>query len=191
MSNPVSDLQTLNKIQVTNYTLKDKMAGGDRQFKKVIAQQVEEVYPQIVTRGTNYLPDVYQSTSSITKTDEGYLLRFENDHNLGEDAKKLKLVDKNNQQLQGEVLSIPSAKELLIKCPALKSDTVFVYGQQVDDFRAVDYEGLITLNISATQELSKLLTEQQATIKEQNQKIAALAARVENLMQEIDKLNHK
>ena len=34
-------------------------------------------------------------------------------------------------------------------------DEVFVYGREVDDFRAVDYDSLTMLNISATQELSR------------------------------------
>ena len=63
-----------------------------------------------------------------------------------------------------DIVSIPSPNEVLIAATHL-SDTVFVYGEEVNDFRTVDYEGLTTLNISATQELSKLVREQQAEIK--------------------------
>jgi Asp-tRNA(Asn)/Glu-tRNA(Gln) amidotransferase B subunit len=45
----------------------------------------------------------------------------------------------------------------------------------------VDYEGLTTLNISATQELSKLLKTQQAAIDAQDKKIAQLTQLVNAL----------
>ena len=69
----------------------------------------------------------------------------------------------------------------MINAPGLKSDTVFVYGEQVNDFRTVDYDGLTTLNISATQELSKLVKQQQEEIDTQNAKIAKLEEAIKKL----------
>ena len=57
----------------------------------------------------------------------------------------------------------------------------FVYGEEVADFRTVDYEGLTTLNISATQELSKLIKQQQVAIDAQNVKIALLIEEIKLL----------
>jgi len=164
ISNSAKDLQTLNTIQVTNYTMKDKMKDGNKQFKKIIAQQVEEVYPQVVNKNVNYIPNVYQLTDKVEKTANGYLLSFKTPHHLDKDAKKLQLIDKAGTQQRYNIISIPSDKEVLIKAPDLKSDTLFVYGEQVNDFRTVDYDGLTTLNISATQELSKLVKQQQDEI---------------------------
>jgi hypothetical protein len=63
-----------------------------------------------------------------------------------------------------DILSIPSDKQVLIKAPVINGDSVFVYGEQVTDLHTVDYEGLSTLNISATQELSTLVKQQAETI---------------------------
>jgi len=164
VSNSTKDLQTLNAIQVTDYTMKDKVKDGDKQFKKIIAQQVEEVYPQIVNKNVGYIPNVYQLTNKIDKTTNGYLLSFKTAHHLDKDAKKLQLIDKAGMQQRYDIISIPSDKEVLINVSELKSDTLFVYGEQVNDFRTVDYDGLTTLNISATQELSKLVKKQQDEI---------------------------
>ena len=65
---------------------------------------------------------------------------------------------------QFEIVSIPSAYQVVINATDLKTNNAFVYGVQVDDFRTVDYEGLTTLSISATQELSKLVKKQQIVI---------------------------
>jgi len=182
VSNSTKDLQTLNAIQITDYTMKDKVRNGNKQFKKIIAQQVEEVYPQVVNKGVNYIPNVYQLTDKIEKTVGGYLLSFKTAHNISKEAKKLQLIDKNGAQQRYDIVSIPSDNEVLIEAPDLKSDTVFVYGEQVNDFRTVDYDGLTTLNISATQELSKLVKQQQAEIDAQNAKIAELVEMVKKLM---------
>ena len=181
ISNSSTDLETLNKIQVTDYTMKDKVEYGNKPFKKIIAQQVEKVYPQVVNRNVNYIPNVYQLTNKIEKKGNGYLLSFATNHNLDKDARKLQLIDKNGTQQRYDIIAIPSDKEVVINASDLKSDTVFVYGEQVNDFRSVDYDGLTTLNISATQELSKLIKQQQVQIDAQNEKINLLVKEVEEL----------
>ncbi len=179
MSNSAKDLETLNAIQITNYTMKDKVKNGNRSFKKVIAQQVEEVYPQLVSKGVNYIPNVYQLTSKVEKSGNAYLLSFKTAHNLDKDAKKIQLIEINGAQQRYDIVAIPSDKEVLINAPDL-SDTVFVYGEQVNDFRTVDYDGLTTLNISATQELSKI-------VKQQSDEINELKKKIEELEQQIRK----
>jgi len=175
VSNSLSDLNTLNKIEVTNYTLKDKIKNGNKPFKKVIAQQVETVYPQIVSRHTGFIPNVYQVTDKINKTNNGYILAFENGHHLSKNAKRIRLLAPgDNAMEQYNIVDILSEKEVLIDAPDLNGAKVFVYGEEVNDFRTVDYEGLTTLNISATQELSRLLKEQQELMKKLNEKVDAL-----------------
>ena len=152
--------------------MKDKVKYGDKPFKKVIAQQVEKVYPQVVSQSVNFIPNVYQCISSIKKLSTGYLLSFRKEHNLSKEARKLQIVDKNSRGFCS-IVSIPSAKQVIVDAPHL-SDSVFVYGEQVHDFRTVDYDGLTTLNISATQELSKLVNTQAAQIEVQRAQIQAL-----------------
>jgi hypothetical protein len=57
-SDAAEDLETLEKIEITDYTMKDTSVVGTGTLKKVIAQQVEKVYPRAVSRTTDYLPDV-------------------------------------------------------------------------------------------------------------------------------------
>src|SRR5205814_8180532 len=106
----------------------------------------------------------------------------DNDHNITNTAKKLQLLfsDKNGMQ-QFNIVAVPNKKDVIIEATDLKTNKIFVYGEQVDDFRTVDYEGLTTLNISATQELSKLINKQQAIIETQQQQIEQLLKRMEAL----------
>ena len=174
------DLETLNALRITDYTMKDKVKYGNKPFKKVIAQQVEKVYPQVVSKHTDFIPNVYQAVSKIEKTSNGYLLHFNNNHNITHTAKKLQvLLSGKNQMEEYNIVAIPNDKEVIIETTDLNADKIFVYGEEVNDFRTVDYEGLTTLNISATQELGKL-------IAMQNKKIEALEREIKLLQSKRD-----
>jgi hypothetical protein len=171
-SDSADDLKTINALQVTNYTLKDKVKNGNRPFKKVIAQQVENIYPQVVLKHVDFIPNVYQAASKIEKTETGYLLRFDSPHNLTSQAKRVKLLASGDNTMQKtQVVSIPSDSTVIVDLPNFSGDNVFIYGEEVDDFRTVDYEGLTALNISATQELSKQFTQQQVAVVQQQENL--------------------
>jgi hypothetical protein len=176
-SDAAADLDKLNRIRVTDYTMKDTLTLGAHRYKKVIAQQVEEVYPQIIRKQKNFIPNVYQETAKMERVDSGYLLTFSGAHHLSIKATRLR-VDVAGTVRTCSILSIPSGYEVLIKSPVLNATRAFVYGEEVDDFRTVDYEGLTTLNISATQELSKLVKEQADAIVLLKKQIRDLRARV-------------
>jgi len=178
-SDPKKDLEILKAIQVTDYTMKDKIKYGSRPTKKVIAQQVEMVYPQVVSKHVDFIPNVYQATDGITKVEGGYRLHFLHDHHLGDTATRLGALLSNSGSLQSfSILSIPSPTEVIIDAKEIKNDKIFVYGEQVPDFRTVDYEGLTTLNISATQELSKKVERLEKALATANKNILTLAKMV-------------
>jgi hypothetical protein len=165
ISDSARDFETIKALEVTDYTMKDKIRIGNKPFKKVIAQQVEKVYPQVVSQHVDFIPNVYRTVSGVTRTAAGTLLHFDNPHGLSAGAKRLKLLTSGDHTMQQvAIVSIPSARDVVIDVPQLKGDKVFVYGEEVSDFRTVDYEGLTTLNISATQEIAKRLAKQQADL---------------------------
>lgn len=146
------DLVTLMGIAVTDYQLKDKVAHGKGMQKKVIAQQLETIYPQAVLQTTNVVPDLYKKAA----VKNGWV-------ELATDLKKgdrVKLIGKTDQSVH-EVLEIrngafrPDGK--------VNDEEVFVYGREVSDFRTVDYDAIAMLNVSATQQLKR---EKDAEIQE-------------------------
>ncbi|MCW3091112.1 MAG: hypothetical protein JWP81_2181 [Ferruginibacter sp.] len=179
VSNPAKDLQMIDHLRITDYTYKDKIKYGNKTFKKVIAQEVERVYPGVVSKHTDFIPNVYQSVSKVEKTSTGYLLHFDRDHHISSRAKKIQLLlsDKDAMQ-QFNIVTVPGKRDVIIGATDLTADKIFVYGEEVDDFRTVDYEGLTTLNISATQELSKQLKEQRAITAILEKRLLKLEARL-------------
>ncbi|MBK8001129.1 MAG: tail fiber domain-containing protein [Verrucomicrobia bacterium] len=127
-SDRAADLQTLLGIEITDFRYKDAVAKGNAPQKKVIAQQVEKVFPQAVSKQTDVVPDIYRTapiqngwvtlTTSLKK------------------GERVKLITEKNEESIHEVLEVTQDKFRTYFKTA--GDKIFVYGREVNDFRTVD-----------------------------------------------------
>jgi Head domain of trimeric autotransporter adhesin/Chaperone of endosialidase len=168
ISNSKEDLERLKKIQITNYSMKDVNTWGNQVFKKVIAQQVEEVYPEVIKKTKSTIPDIYALAQSVTYNEKNKELTItlskSYDIKIGD---KIELVHPANGKQVAEVIAVTS-NSFVVKDWAYPTDKIFVFGREVNDFRNVDYEALSMLGISAIQQLAKEVEE----LKKENKKIA-------------------
>ena len=165
VSNSLKDLAILNSIKITDYEMKDKVLWGNKKFKKIIAQELEKVYPQIVNTSIGFIPNVYQG-AELKSIESGYLLTFQEAIHISAEAKKIRIITQEGN-LDLEIEKMPDPKTLVLRKNNQKLNAenhVFVYGEEIADFRVVDYEGLTTLNISATQQLYKMILSQNEEI---------------------------
>ena len=157
------DLDTLLGIEITDYRYKDVIAHGDAPSKKVIAQQVEKIFPQAVNKQTGEVPDIYK----LATIKDGWIA-------LATDLKKgerVKLITDEAQAVY-EVLEVrDGAFRTDFKSAAGK---VFVYGREVKDFRNVDYDAIAMLNVSATQEMQREIDSLQTTLNWQQKRLGDL-----------------
>lgn len=170
VSDKSRDLETLTKIEIVDYHYKDRVRLGSRPQKKVIAQQVEEAFPQAVGQQKNVVPDIYTKAPVV----DGWVI-------LGNDLKKgdrVELVTEKATELH-QVIEAFQGKFRTDK--ELEGEQVFVYGREVDDFRFVDYDAIAMLNVSATQELHRRLEAKTREIEEMKKEMAALKGLVSNL----------
>lgn len=169
ISNPKDDLAILNKIKITDYTKKDVMTYGRKAFKKVIAQELEKIYPQVVNKETHgtYIPDIYKFADVKAASEENVFdFTFKEAVTPEKDVKKIRVHLKDGTKKEAQYVSQPNKKKLRLKLEGYEpDDMMFVYGSEVYDFRTVDYDGLTTLNISATQALYKKIKAQEKRIK--------------------------
>ena len=176
-SDSAKDLETLEKIEITDYTMKDVVKFGNKPFKKVIAQQVEKVYPTAVTstgiRGFTFTPDIYAVSESVKIEKPGvYNIRLAKVHDL-KDGDTVRLITSKNPELN-VVAHIVDDKTFTVETKELLGDKVFVYGKQCTDLKAVDYDAISMLNVSATQELAKKV----ATLEQENSDLQDQAKRL-------------
>lgn len=177
-SDSAADLRKLLDIEVTDYRYKDVVSKGDRPQKKVIAQQVEKIYPQAVNTMTDSVPDIYRKA----KCQDGWV-QIATDLKKGE---RVKLITLKGTESVHEVLEATKDKFRTDLKP--EGDQVFVFGREVNDFRTVDYEAISMLNVSATQQIKKekdaevkALQDENAGLRTklaaQDQRLAALEAK--------------
>ena len=140
-SDSQKDLEIINNIIITDYTMKDKIA-DNKKYKKIIAQELENIYPESVYKTKNIIPDIYKPAVA----EKGIIF----------------LETKLQKNINVKIIL---EKEIIISKVLNVTDTyfevenkdisgdIFVYGSEVEDFRSIDYESIFCLNISATQEL--------------------------------------
>ena len=176
LSDNEEDLATLMQIEITDYTYIDTISKGNTLQKKVIAQQVAQVFPQAVNNNnTEVIPDVMQ----MTTIKDSWIALENHDLKKGE---TIKLIFENSEELV-EVLNVKK-DAINVKISQGNVSKVFVYGRQVDDFHIVDYEGLSMLGVSATQALAKrneILKQEQNKLKAQLENLEIQAAKVNDL----------
>ncbi|MBF9220182.1 discoidin domain-containing protein [Hymenobacter ruricola] len=172
LSNNAADLALLNQLRITDYTMRDRVQYGTRRFKKVIAQEVEAVFPQAVNQHAGFLPDVYALATSATAEGDSLLRLTLPKAAAATAGQRVKLIGPAGE-VTGTVAKAAGGTQWLVRGAAqLAGQQVFVFGLEHADVRTVDYEALAMLNVSATQELARQLAE----LQKQNAVLKAEAA---------------
>jgi hypothetical protein len=195
-SDSAKDLETLKKIEITDYTMKDVVKEGGAPSKKVIAQQVEKVYPTAVKtigyKGLTFTPDIYAVASSVKSDGQNaYTIILAKTHGLKE-GETIRLITEKNSELS-VVAHVVNDTTFTVTTKEPLGDKVFVYGKQCLDLKGVDYDAIAMLNVSATQELAKKSAVQEAKITEQDARIKALEAenaKLTAIVAKVERLEH-
>jgi hypothetical protein len=162
-----ADLGTLLGIEITDFEYIDTIANGNTPQKKLIAQQVETVFPQAVRKSVGTVPDIFQ-----TSTEENGWVQLTTDLKPGE---HVRLIGEKEESTE-EVLEVRDGAFRTSYKPA--EGKLFVYGRQVSDFRTVDYDAIAMLNVSATQELARKLEEKETRIAKLEARLSALEEQI-------------
>ena len=173
ISDGVTDLETLTQIEITDYTMKDYVQAGTDAYKKVIAQQVESVYPLAVSNTTNFIPNVYE----LTQMENG---KASVETNL-EEGDKVKLYINDSEEA---IANVVSKTDNTVSFDIEYTGKAFIYGKEVDDFKIVDYEAIAMLNVSATQELFKMIQ----NLKKENSELKSTVDGFKAMAEDIEKL---
>ena len=163
-SSGAEDLVLLDQIQVTDFRWIDQARNSSSVQKKVIAQEVEQVLPNAVSRMAKAVPNVYQNASAVAyDAQQSQLTLTVNKAHDFQPGDQVDVFTDTGDLTKAEVLAVGSTNQFTIasKFPAKEA---FVYGKWVEDYRVVDYDAIAMVNVSATQELHRKLRAQESEI---------------------------
>ena len=167
LSSNENDLNTVNRLRVTDYQLVDDVKNGNKVIKGFIAQEVAEIMPEAITRQKEFIPNIYALASSVTRNEAGNaVISVGTEHQLCTGDLVRLITDVENEY---QVLETLDENTFVVAGLSTSAGQVFVYGKKVDDFHIVDYDLIFTTGISAIQELSRQLEALQNENKELKQ----------------------
>lgn len=180
------DLSTLNKIRITDYQMIDRVQ--DKQdYKKVIAQEVLEVYPQAVLNSRRIIPNVYEQAGNFQFENGVLTVTTTKAHDFAA-GNEIDLITPEGRLSNIKVTSVKDAHNFTVAAVKAPSN-VFVYGKYVDDFKSVDYDALSMLNISATQEMYRQiqqLQQENAALRNENGALRTQSASIESRLTKVE-----
>jgi hypothetical protein len=150
-----ADLEVIQKLRVTDYRMKDRVANGDILCKGFIAQEVETVIPEAVTKSRQFVPDIYAAASGakFDPAAKTVAVKLAKAHGLKTGDRVRLMTEAGHMDLT--VSSVPSEQEFVAANCEKDPKQVFVFGKEVNDFRTLNYDRIFTTGISAMQELAR------------------------------------
>ena len=164
-------LQQILSIQPKTYKYIDYLSKGNSNVYGFIAQQVKEVIPHASELVKDIIPNIYKRASC-----DSNIITLEND--VSQDLNlndNIKIYDEFGNDNMYNITEINSNVIKIDK--DINTSNIFVYGKEIEDFHTLKKDYIFTLNVCATQELYKLI---------QNQNII-----IENLQLQINELKNK
>ena len=184
-------IDIVNLLEIVSYdhidTKKKSIGAG------VIAQDVEQVFPECITKNNEIVPNIYamcrHSENNIQNVDIFVDIFVEgNDDILSAKRVSLKIGRRRENceiEIVSDIISVAFDKGYIITVSKWKNymntDEVFVYGTDVSDFRMVDKEMISMVSVKAIQQLSRENQELKTSLSLQEKRIARLEELIKNL----------
>ena len=183
-------IDIVNRLEIVSYDhidSKKKSIGAG-----VIAQEVEQVFPECITKNNEIVPNIYAMCRHIENLEnidifvdifvEG------NDDILSAKRVSLKIGRRRENceiDIVSDIISVVFDKGYIITVSKWKNymntDELFVYGTDVSDFRMVDKEMISMVSVKAIQQLSRENQELKTRLLLQEKRIARLEELFKNL----------
>ena len=192
-----SALNTLRLIKPKRYNYTDTVLKGSEPVWGFIAQEVSSVLDYAVTNITKEIPNIYkQATVSEGNvlTIDGFDTSSLSNDTEGNLVTKLMLKTSTNKDIEVTIDTILSSNSIRLT-EALEEDDIngtvdgvpfaneiFVYGQIVDDFRALKKDAIFTVAVAALQEIDRRQTTDNERILELESEVETLKAQVAALI---------
>jgi hypothetical protein len=177
-SNTAKDLETVQKLKVTDYHYIDTAVNGGRAQKGFIAQEVQQLIPEAVMSGPGYIPSIFADVTKAAyeTASQRITVSLSKPHGL-QKGDKVRLLTEKAGALELTVTSAASAEEFTVGACEKEPGRIFVYGKHVDDLLNLNYDRIFSTGIGAIQELTKRV----AQLEENQGRLAELQKKADRV----------
>ena len=180
-------IDIVNQLEIVSYDhidSKKKSIGAG-----VIAQDVERVFPECITKNNEIVPNIYAMCRYIENLENIDIFVDSHDTDILS-AKRVSLKigrrrENCEMEIVSDIISVVFDKGYIMTVSKWKNymntDEVFVYGTDVSDFRMVDKEMISMVSVKAIQQLTRENQELKTSLSLQEKRIARLEELFKNL----------
>jgi hypothetical protein len=188
LSDTAADLETIGKLDVTDYHYIDTDVHGARLQKGFIAQEVQKVIPEAVSSGPGFVPNIYSFAAALQFNDSAKSLSVTvskpHDLKVGD---KVRLYSESAGTIELTVAATPTDRQFSVAGCEKDPGRLFVYGKAIPDLLNLNYDRIFSTGIGAIQELTRRVNALE-TSQRQFAELEQKAARVDALEREIAEL---
>ena len=168
-------IETLLKLKPKKYKYIDNIIKSEREVIGFVAQEVKEVIPDAVNdTNTEVIPNIYKCyyiNGDIIATHED----LRDELKVGDKIEYLLETDDNRKQTT--ILEITNTYikiDINFKKKEKGTKKIFIVGKEVNDFQTIAKEDIFSLNVCVTQELYRIIQQQQSIINDLKNRIEFL-----------------
>ena len=187
---PSSLLSQANALRVVNYNYIDKLTKGANTKTGFIAQEVEAVMPDAITKAIDVIPSVFAAADKVQLNGTTLTVTTCAAHGFAAGDEVL-LYDKDNKPYHVKVASVSDDKTFMVNGWTAGMQDLFVYGKKVNDFRTVDFDQITAMAVGAIQELDNKVQ----TLEKENERLrsesSAQSDIIKTMKAQIDMINER
>jgi hypothetical protein len=169
-------LNELRNIDPVTYNYKDFIAYGSTTVMGFIAQQVATYLPQAISLTSDYIPNIYNVFDVSMNQNTICVSTFSSVSELDSNSEIL-MYTPENIPINGRIQTITESN-LTIQNVSDPVDTtistLFFYGSCVNNFYTLNKDYLFTINVAATQELDRIIQENDLMLSDLEAKVSTL-----------------
>jgi len=166
------------QINIVDFKMKDIIPDNPR--NGVLAQEIEGIFPNAVSKTTDFIPNIYLETNKIIKNNDIYTITISKKHELQLND-KVSLFYLNEETELEEIINVTNIVDdytFSFVCDKNLGEKIFLWGKEVDDFRTMNYQYLDNITTKMTQYLLNENEELKSKLEEKDAQIASILQRL-------------
>lgn len=142
------DKKFIEEVNIYNFEYIDKLNYGNKEKIGFMAQDLERLNNNLINYSTNFIPNVFKKFKIINKNK----IILDTDYDIQiNDILKIEINDK--KIIHKKILEKKQNFIIIEKIENLFSNIIFIYGKKVTDFKTINFEQLIAINMNSIKNL--------------------------------------